>query len=133
MGAAVHLSLNVLPQKGIQQLYNSLDFILSSQSVSLERGHSKLIFGDRNKRVRSKSLGVRPERTAKGVLNYDQWATRIGIHHWQHVMRMVRRAELLFESFADNEVGGNNNSMELTVEQQMLSNKYRDMVGLTRT
>jgi len=52
----------------------------------------------------SKSLGVRPERTAKGVLNYDQWATRIGIHHWQHVMRMVRRAELLFESFADNEV-----------------------------
>lgn len=73
-------ALNVLPQKGIQQLYNSLDFILSSQRVSLERGHSKLIFGDRNKRVMSKSLGVRPERTAKGVLNYDQWATRIGIH-----------------------------------------------------
>ncbi len=45
------LALNVLPQKGMQQLYNSLDFILSSQQVSLERGHSKIIFGDGNKHV----------------------------------------------------------------------------------
>jgi hypothetical protein len=30
-------------------------------------------------------------------------------------------------------VGGNNNSMELTNEHQMLSNQYRDMVGLTPT
>jgi len=100
------LVMNVLPQKGMQQLYNSLDFILSSQRIFLERGHSKIIFGDgnSNKRVMYKCLGVRPQRTAKGVLNYDQWAKRIGNHHWRHVMRMVRWAELLFESFAADEV-----------------------------
>jgi hypothetical protein len=30
-------------------------------------------------------------------------------------------------------VGGNNNSMQLTEVQQMLSNKYRDMVSLNLT
>jgi hypothetical protein len=88
----------------MQQLYNSLKFIQSLQCVSIERGHSKIIFGDRNERVMYKCLSVCPERTAKGVLNYDQWAKRIGNHHWRHVIRMVRRAELLFESFAADEV-----------------------------
>jgi hypothetical protein len=51
-----------------------------------------------------KCLGVRPERTARGVLDCDTWAKNIDNIHWENVMRMVRRAELLFESFAADEV-----------------------------
>lgn len=52
----------------------------------------------------SKSLGVRPERNARGVLDFDAWAKNIPNIHWRNIMRMVRRAELLFESFAADEV-----------------------------
>jgi hypothetical protein len=96
-------AIDVLPKKGVQQLYNSLHHILSSQRA-LSRGHSKTIFGDRNKRIMCKSLGVRPERTARGVLDFDAWAKNIPNIHWRNIMRMVRRAELLFESFAADEV-----------------------------
>jgi len=88
----------------MQQLYNFLDFILSSQQMSLERGHSKIIFDDKNKRLMYKCLGVRPNRTGTGVVDSDPWAKNIESIHWRHVMRMVRRAEHIFESFAADEV-----------------------------
>ena len=88
----------------MQALYHSLDHILSSQRISLSRGHSKTIFSDPSIPVMYKCLGVRANRSSTGILNFDKWAEGIGHDHWQRIMRMVRRAELLFESFAPDEV-----------------------------
>jgi hypothetical protein len=51
-----------------------------------------------------KCLGARVDRASTGVLDYDEWAKKQDTVHWHHVLRMVRRAELLFESFAGDEV-----------------------------
>ena len=97
-------SLSVLPKCGINKTFDSLSYILSTHRVSLSRGHSKTIFGDPNHRVMYKCLGVRPGRNSKGVLDCDKWAERIDSIHWRRVMKMVMRAELLLEMFADQEV-----------------------------
>ncbi len=97
-------SINHLPKKGMQKLYDSLNHILASHRLSLSRGHSKTIFADVGTTVMYKCLGVRPNRSSTGVLEYDDWAARIGTIHWRRIMRMVCRAELLFESFASDEV-----------------------------
>ena len=88
----------------MQKLYDSLNHILASHRLSLSRGHSKTIFADVGTTVMYTCLGVRPNRSSTGVLEYDDWAARIGTIHWRRIMRMVCRAELLFESFASDEV-----------------------------
>jgi hypothetical protein len=97
-------TINSLPKKGMQNLFNSLDHILSCHRVSLARGHSKTIFGDEHTPVMYKCLGVRANRASTGVLDYDDWASKIDSLHWRRILRMVRRAELLFDSFASDEV-----------------------------
>jgi hypothetical protein len=87
----------------MQKLYDSLDHILLSHRISLSRGHSKTIFTDQNSKVMYKCFGVRANRSSTGILPYDDWAAWIGRVHWQCIMTMVRRAELLFESFATDE------------------------------
>lgn len=96
-------ALRVLPQKGMQELYNSLTHIQTLHST-LTRGHAKTIFGDKQQRVQYNTLGVRPNRAGTGIIDLDPWAETIGRTHWRNVMRMVRRAELLFESFSPDEV-----------------------------
>ena len=44
------------------------------------------------------------DRASTGVLGYDEWAKKLDTVHWRRILRMVRRAELLFESFAGDEV-----------------------------
>ena len=89
----------------MQALYDSLDHILSLQRISLSRGHSKTIFSDPSIPVMYKCLGVRANRSSTGIfLDFDNWAERIAHVHWQGIMRMVCRAELLFESFSTDEV-----------------------------
>jgi hypothetical protein len=97
-------AINHLPKKGMQKLYDSLDHILASHSVSLSRGHAKTIFADVGSSVMYKCFGVRPNRSSTGVLEYDDWVAKIGTVHWRRIMRMVMHAELLFESFAGDEV-----------------------------
>jgi hypothetical protein len=97
--------LAVLPKSGLNKMYHSLSYILSMHRVSLLRGHSKTIFSDPNERLMYKCFGVRPAgRNSTGVLDCDRWAERIDTIHWRRVMKMVMRAELLFEMFADQEV-----------------------------
>ena len=96
-------SLRVLPKVGVNNTYDSLAHILSMHRVSLSRGHAKTIFCDSDDRVMYKCLGVRPSRNSKGVLDCDRWAESIDDIHWCRVMKMVARAELLFESFAEQE------------------------------
>ena len=98
------LALKVLPKKGMQQLYDSLQHILSMHRTSLSRGKSKTIFADPSVKVMYKCLGARVDRASMGVLDYDAWAKKLDTVHWRRVLRMVRRAELLFESFAGDEV-----------------------------
>ena len=50
------------------------------------------------------TLGVRPNRAGQGVIDVDAWAEKICPNHWCNVMKMVCRAELVFESFAPDEV-----------------------------
>ena len=50
------------------------------------------------------TLGVCAPMAATGVLNHDPWAASIDTNHWVRVKKMVKRAELLFESFAGSEV-----------------------------
>ncbi len=97
-----HLALHVSPQKGMQQLYNSLSHI--QMHSTLTRGHGKTIFGDKHQRVQYNTLGVRPNRVGMGVIDFDPWAETIGRNHCHNVMTMVRWAELLFESFSPDEV-----------------------------
>ncbi len=97
-------ALAVLPKSGVNNTFDSLSYILSTHRVSLSRGHSKTIFGDPDEHVMYKCLGVRPGRNSTGVLDCDKWAERIGSIHWRRVMEMVKRAELLFDMFADQEV-----------------------------
>ena len=97
-------TLKVLPKSGMQQLFDSLKHILSMHRLSLSRGKAKTIFADPSTKVMYKCLGVRVSRASTGVLNYDAWAERVGAGHWERVLRMVRQAELLFESFAGDEV-----------------------------
>ena len=88
----------------MQKLFDSLKHILSMHCTSLSRGKTKTIFADPTVKVMYKCLGVRVNRAATGVLDYDGWASQLDTIHWRHVLRMVRRAELLFESFAGDEV-----------------------------
>jgi hypothetical protein len=97
-------ALSVLPKIGVDKTYDSLSHILSTHRVSLSRGHSKTIFCDPNDSVMYKCFGVRPGRNSRGVLDCDKWMERIDAIHWRRVMKMVMRAELLLESFADQEV-----------------------------
>ena len=97
-------ALKILPKKGMQRTYDSLQHILSMHRLSLSRGKAKTIFADPSTKVMYKCLGVRVSRASTGVLNYDAWAERVGAGHWERVLRMVRRAELLFETFAGDEV-----------------------------
>ena len=78
-----HLALHVSPQKGMQQLYNSLSHI--QMHSTLTRGHGKTIFGDKHQRVQYNTLGVRPNRVGMGVIDFDPWAEMIGCNHW-HTM-----------------------------------------------
>ena len=87
----------------MQGLFNSLCHIQTLHST-LTRGHAKLIFGDKHKRVQYNTLGVRPNRAGKGVIDLDAWTHSINRNHWCNVMRMVRRADLVFDSFAPDEV-----------------------------
>ena len=87
----------------MQELYNSLTHIQTLHST-LIRGHVKTIFGDKHQRVQYNTLGVRPNRAGTEVIDLDPWAETIGRKHWKNVMGMVRQAELLFESFAPDEV-----------------------------
>jgi hypothetical protein len=96
-------ALSILPRYGMQGLYNSLCHIQTLHST-LTRGHAKLIFGDKHQRVQYNTLGVRPKQAGKGVIDLDAWTHSIGRNHWRNVMRMVRRTELVFESFAPDEV-----------------------------
>ena len=96
-------ALSILPWKGMQGLYNSLCHI-QTLHLTLTRGHAKLIFGDKHKRMQYNTLGVRPNRAGKGVIDLDAWTHAIDRNHWCNVMMMVRRAELVFESFAPDEV-----------------------------
>lgn len=97
-------ALAVLPKSGVNNAFDSLSYILSTHRVSLSRGHAKTIFGNPDEHVMYKCLGVRPGRNSTGVLDCDKWAERIGSIHWRRVMEMVKRAELLFDMFADQEV-----------------------------
>jgi len=96
-------SLAVLAKVGVNKTYDSLAHILSMHHISLSRGHTKTIFGDCDDRVMYKCLGVHPSRNSKGVLDCNRWAESIDAIHWCRVMKMVARAELLFESFAQQE------------------------------
>ena len=87
-----------------QDPHNSLNHILSMHRLSLSRGKAKTIFADPSTKVMYKCLVVRVSHASTGVLNYDAWAERVGSGHWERVLRMVRRAELLFESFSGDEV-----------------------------
>ena len=95
-----------LPKSGMSQLFDSLSHILSLHRTSLSRGKKKTIFCDPTECVMYKTLGVRAPMAmaATGVLDYDPWAESIDTIHWVRVMKMVKRAELLFESFAGSEV-----------------------------
>jgi len=90
--------LAVLPKVGVNNTFESLSAILSMHRTSLSRGHTKTISGDNDNRVMYKCLGVRPGRNSTGVLDFDRWAESIDKVHWNRVMTMVARAELLFES-----------------------------------
>ena len=51
-----------------------------------------------------KTLSVRVPMAGMGVIDFDTWAAGIDTIHWKRVMKMVKRAEFLFESFAGSEV-----------------------------
>ena len=93
-----------LPKSGMSQLFDSLSHILSLHRTSLSRGKKKTIFGDPTERIMYKTLGVRVPMAGTGVIDSDPWAESIDTIHWVRVMKMVKRAELLFESFAGSEV-----------------------------
>ncbi len=51
-----------------------------------------------------KCVGVRPARNSTGVLDYDKWTKSVAPIHWTRVLKMVRRAEFLFDAYAPQEV-----------------------------
>jgi hypothetical protein len=99
-----HTTVSHLPKSGMSQLFDSLTHILSLHRTTLSRGRKKTIVGDPSYRVMYKTLGVCAPMAATGVLDHDSWAASIDTIHWVCVMKMVKRAELLFESFAGSEV-----------------------------
>jgi hypothetical protein len=96
-------ALDVLPQAGMSSLFASLEQCLYMHS-SFSRGRANTIFGDRNERVLAQRVGVIPSMNSAQLLDNVQWQVALGHTHWSRIMKMVRRAELLFDSFAGHEV-----------------------------
>lgn len=97
-------AIDALPKCGMGKLYNSLKAFLSVPKYSLERGKAKIVFGDATDRVMYKCVGVRAARNSTGVLDYDKWTEKVAPIHWTRVIKMVRRAEFLFDAYAPQEV-----------------------------
>lgn len=95
--------LDVLPRTGMNALFKSFQHCLSIHS-SFSRGRANTIFADGDQQVISQRVGVRASRNSALVLDYDEWTLQLGHTHWSRIMKLVRRAELLFESFADYKV-----------------------------
>ena len=93
-------ALDVLPRpSSMIALFESLEHCLSIHS-SFSRGRANTIFGDCNERVLAQRVGVRASRNSQVVVDFDDWTLAMGHTHWSRIMKMVRRAEILFESFA---------------------------------
>jgi len=99
-----HSSLDVLPKSGMSKIYDSLQFCLSLKGSSLARGRAKTIFGDEGVRVVYKCVGVRASINSHNVVDYNNWTTMLGVTHWRRIMKMVKRAEVLLEAYAPQEV-----------------------------
>lgn len=97
-------ALDVLPRpSSMIALFESLEHCLSIHS-SFSRGRANTIFGDCNECVLAQRVGVRASRNSQVVVDFDDWTLAMGHTHWSRIMKMVRRAEILFESFAAPEV-----------------------------
>jgi len=96
--------IDAIPKFGMQKLYDSLQAFLLVPKYSLERGLAKTIFSDATDRVMYKCVGVRAARNSTGVLDYDKWTEGVAPIHWSRVIKMVRRAEFLFDAYAPQEV-----------------------------
>jgi hypothetical protein len=82
--------------------------IKTTQMYGIDRKNKRKLmrkfFVRRRNPTCEETLGVCAPMAATGVLNHDPWAASIDTNHWVRVKKMVKRAELLFESFAGSEV-----------------------------
>jgi hypothetical protein len=98
------LSLDIIGQSGLQNMYKALDACEGLKKRPSVRGKDKQIFGDRGMPLKFVVMGVHVSRNSKEVLDCAPFMQTLPEHHWKALMKIMHRAETCFEQLLDHQV-----------------------------
>ena len=91
-------TLNIIPKKGMMNLFESVLACEKAKGKTLTRGDSKKIFGaDTSCPPMYTSIGVQPDRMKRGVTPIQPFMSKLPLNHWNRIMKMMRWSEQAFE------------------------------------
>lgn len=86
------------------KFYDSLEACQQLKKQPLTRGKAKTIFADEGMKPMYSCAGVQPSRNSSQVLDHPPFMSNLPMEHWKRLLKMVRWAETVFESFADAKI-----------------------------
>jgi hypothetical protein len=98
------LSLDIIGQAGLQNMYKALDACEGLKKRPSVRGKGKQIFGDRGKPLKFVVMGVHVSRNSNEVMDCAPFMQSLPDHHWKALMKIMHRAEKCFERIMDHQV-----------------------------
>ena len=98
------ISLDIISNIGLSQIYDALHECQVLHPVSLRRSDRKQIFTDHDKPVSYACVGPQPSRNSNIVRDYPPFMEGLPDKHWEKLVWMMKRAEISFRSFANHYV-----------------------------
>jgi len=98
------ISLDIISNIGLSQIYDALHECQALRLVSLRRSDRKQIFTDHNKPVSYACVGPQPSRNSNIVRDYPPFMEGLHDQHLEILVWMMKRAEIAFRSFANHHV-----------------------------
>ena len=99
-----HMSLDIIGQSGLDNLYNALDACEKLRKRQCVRSKRKQVFGDYDQPLIFNVIGVHVSRASREVMDSAPFMQSLPSHHWKALMKLMHRAEVAFEQLLDHQV-----------------------------
>jgi hypothetical protein len=98
------MSLDIIGQSGLDNLYNALDACEKLRKRQCVRSKRKQVFGDYDQPLNFNVIGVHVSRASREVMDSAPFMQSLPSHHWKALMKLMHRAEVAFEQLLDHQV-----------------------------
>jgi hypothetical protein len=96
------VSLEIISHVGLPAIYDALSQCEKLRRVALCRSDGKRVFTDYGKQVTYACVGPQPSRNSNVVLDNPPFLDALPQRQWEHLVWLMKRAEIAFKIFADH-------------------------------